>query len=82
MLHEKWLVALFTLFFTIAAAGQMSIKGVVVNDATGLPIVGSSVFISNSSKGTVSNNSGQFELNNIPPANMILLFPASATKQM
>ena len=39
----------------------MSIKGVVVNDATGLPIVGSSVFISNSSKGTVSNNSGQFE---------------------
>ena len=64
---KKWLVALFTLFFTIAAAGQMSIKGVVVNDATGLPIVGSSVFISNSSKGTVSNNSGQFELNNIPP---------------
>lgn len=46
---------------------QRTIKGRVVNEATGAAIPGSSVFISNSSKGTVTNSEGQFELQDIPP---------------
>lgn len=64
---KKWPVVFFALLLTIATQAQSSIKGVVVNDATGATIEGSSVFISNTSKGTVSNSNGQFELNNIPP---------------
>ena len=42
------------------------IKGKVINQSTGTPIAGSSVFISNTSKGTSTNNEGNFELNNVP----------------
>jgi hypothetical protein len=45
---------------------QRTIKGRVVNAASGEPIPGSSVFINNSSKGMVSDRQGQFELNDIP----------------
>lgn len=45
---------------------QRTIKGRVVNEATGAPIQGSSVFISNTSNGTITNSEGKFELNDVP----------------
>lgn len=56
---------LFSLLFFLDAAAQRTIKGRVVNDVTGAPISGSSVFISNTSKGTITDNAGQFELTDI-----------------
>lgn len=58
-------ISFFLLLFFDATA-QRTIKGRVVNDVTGVPIAGSSVFISSTSKGTVTDNAGNFELNDIP----------------
>ena len=50
---------------TFSQAGNF-IKGKVVNGETGLAISKASVFITNTSKGTVSTDAGEFELNNVP----------------
>jgi hypothetical protein len=50
----------------LSAPAQMLIKGRVVNAGTGEVIPGASVFISNSSKGTSTNSTGNFEINDIP----------------
>ena len=58
---------LFILLLTsFPAFSQRSIKGKVVNGITGEVLPGASVFISNTSKGTISNKQGYFELNDIP----------------
>jgi hypothetical protein len=57
---------LFFLLNCFSAFAQRTIKGKVVNNSNGEPLAGSSVFISNSSKGTVSDKQGYFELNDIP----------------
>lgn len=49
-----------------AAFSQRTIKGRVVNATNGEPLAGSSVFISNTSVGTITDNSGFFTLNNVP----------------
>ena len=61
--------AILFLFLSFSASiiAQQTIKGRVVNATTGTPIAGSSVFISNSSNGTTTNNLGQFELKDVPP---------------
>lgn len=56
-------ILLLSFFSTFS---QRTIKGKVVNNSNGEPLPGSSVFISNSSKGTVSDKQGYFELDNIP----------------
>ncbi len=58
-------ILLLTLLVFTASA-QRTIRGRVVNESTGVAITGSSVFISNTSKGTVTNSEGQFELNDVP----------------
>lgn len=58
---------LVLILLVVTADAQQTIRGRVVNEATGAAIPGSSVFISNSSKGTVTNSEGQFELQDIPP---------------
>lgn len=50
-----------------SAMAQQTIKGRVVNDANNTPVPGSSVFISNTSKGTTADKNGYFELDNVPP---------------
>jgi hypothetical protein len=62
----KSVPAIFFLLFTYTAFSQPVIKGKVINSADGLPIPGSSVFISNTSKGTTSDKNGYFELNDVP----------------
>lgn len=58
---------IFFILATTAGFSQRLIKGRVVNAATGDPVPGSSVFITNTSKGTTSNNAGIFELHDVPP---------------
>jgi len=43
-----------------------AIKGKIVNGETGVAIPNASVFITNTSKGTVSSGNGEFELVNVP----------------
>lgn len=57
---------LFVLFFYLSSSAQSSIKGIVVNETTGAPVTGSSVFISNSSIGTVTDSKGEFSIVNVP----------------
>src|SRR5262249_14498521 len=59
---------LLLLFFALGVHAQPSnyIKGKVVQIQTGAAISNASVFITNTSKGTVSNLSGEFELPNVP----------------
>lgn len=54
------------LFLSYSGNAQRLIKGIVVNEATGLAIPGSSIFITNTSKGTVSDASGHFLLTDVP----------------
>ncbi len=57
---------LFFILVTLTGYAQSIIKGRVVNATTGAGIPGSSIFISNTSKGTVSDGSGFFQLDNVP----------------
>jgi CarboxypepD_reg-like domain len=63
-------IALLLLYLLIAitAMAQSSnfIKGKVVQGRTGLPVLNASVFITNTSKGTTTGNSGAFLLENVP----------------
>ncbi|MBS1935396.1 MAG: carboxypeptidase-like regulatory domain-containing protein, partial [Bacteroidetes bacterium] len=52
--------------FSVAQSSK-TIKGKVVNDADASPIANCSVFIDNTSKGTTTNASGEFELANFSP---------------
>lgn len=61
------LPAIFLLLLTgITAVAQHSIHGKVVNESTGAAIPGCSVFVTNTSRGTVSDNAGNFVLTDIP----------------
>ena len=55
------LLLLFTLL-TLSAWSQRSVKGMVKDAATNLPIAGASVFLNNTSVGTATNSNGEFEL--------------------
>ncbi len=63
---KKWPV-FFSLLLSFSAMGQRTIKGRVLNAVTGTAVSGSSVFITNTSKGTISDASGNFELSAVPP---------------
>ncbi|MEJ0105687.1 MAG: carboxypeptidase-like regulatory domain-containing protein [Bacteroidota bacterium] len=55
------------LFHFLSAFTQQTISGKIINADNGQAVAGASVFISNSSRGTVSNSSGDFLLSDIPP---------------
>lgn len=57
-----WLGFLFT---GVTATAQYSISGVVLNEATGKPLAGASVYINGSTIGTVTSDSGTYVLNRI-----------------
>ncbi|MFT4093583.1 MAG: carboxypeptidase-like regulatory domain-containing protein [Niabella sp.] len=52
---------------------QNTIKGFVTDATNKTPVAGSSVFITNTSFGTVSDQNGYFEINNLPPGNYELV---------
>ena len=60
---------MLTLALMLAASvvfAQHTLKGTVVDEATGAPVFGASVTIESINKGTAVNEEGRFELNNIP----------------
>ncbi|MBK5273399.1 MAG: carboxypeptidase-like regulatory domain-containing protein [Bacteroidia bacterium] len=63
---KKITTILLLLLITGYAFSQQTIKGRVVASFTGAPIQGCSVFINNTSKGTISDIDGRFQLNDIP----------------
>ena len=54
------------LVFNTSGQSLNYIKGKIINGVTGAAIANASVFITNSSKGTVSSSKGEFELNGVP----------------
>ncbi|MDP4262254.1 MAG: carboxypeptidase-like regulatory domain-containing protein [Bacteroidota bacterium] len=63
---KKVAVMVVLLMLSVGAFSQMTIKGRVITAASGAPVPGSSVFISNTSKGTTADKDGYFELTDIP----------------
>jgi len=68
MESKKYILAFLCCAACLTGTAQMKnmIRGRVVQGETGAAIPGASVFITNTSKGTVSDSSGSFELNNVP----------------
>src|ERR1700742_4641171 len=67
-----WLV-LFFLFFSIGAFSQSGIiTGIVTNAESKSPLARASVFLSNSSVGSATNEEGKFTLNGIRPGQYTL----------
>lgn len=67
------LFLLAILSFIGFAANAQSITGTIISEENKQPIAGANVYISNSSLGTISNNAGNFELNNLPKGNLTLV---------
>lgn len=64
---------LFSPLFFMACLAQVSISGKVVNDETGQPIAGASVYFNNTSIGTSSNSAGEFAFHSIDLLNTELI---------
>ena len=71
----KFLVILLLPLFSIPAIAQEknSIIGRILNGETNAPVPNASVFITNTSRGTITNSSGDFELRGIPNGNYDLV---------
>src|SRR5690349_16721394 len=65
----RYLLILLSILIASASQSQYVITGRVVQDKSREPIAGASVFISNSTKGTVSKADGSFELADVPTGN-------------
>ncbi len=63
----KWAALLVFAVLSISAGAQRTIRGRVINETNGAAVPGTSVFLSNTSKGTVSDGAGKFELTDVPP---------------
>ncbi len=73
-LNNALLLSTCLLLFFFHSFSQTSlIRGKVVSQANGAPISNCSVFINNSSRGTITNSVGEFELRNIPAGNHELI---------
>lgn len=59
-------ILLLILCCPIFLFAQQIIKGKVVNTSTGTALANCNVFINNTTRGTVTDNAGYFELNNVP----------------
>lgn len=62
----KALLFLITLFAAETLTAQLAITGRVINQNTTMPLAGASIFLNNTSIGTVVGADGQFSLTNIP----------------
>lgn len=58
----KALIVFFLLYFSAASPAQISIRGKVLDKVTGAAIANASVYINNTSAGTVSSSTGEFVL--------------------
>jgi CarboxypepD_reg-like domain len=66
MMHKAlFIVSCFILLASKSIAQSFSIKGKITDATTGKAVAGASVFLSNTSYGNISSNTGAFEINNI-----------------
>lgn len=63
----KPILTTLLLVLSIASIAQYRIQGKVLDDKTKKPLEGASVFLSNTTVGTVTNNKGEFQLNYTRP---------------
>ena len=68
----KYLITLFLLSWQTLLA-QQQISGVVLNGIDGSKLIAASVFINNSTKGTITNSEGQFTLSGLAETNFELV---------
>ena len=68
------LAALFFLFTTLHANNKSTISGTVIDATTGKPIFLVNVFLSYTSKGSITNYDGNYFINKIPPGAYTLVF--------
>ena len=71
-----WLICLCLLCPLLARAQYGSINGKIIRSDSRSPVARASVFLSNSSFGTVSNDNGNFTLNNLRPGQYTLVITA------
>lgn len=67
MLMEKIFFLLQLFFSPLLLCGQLFIKGKVTDDATQSPLKGASVYINNSTRGTNTDENGEFEIGPLEP---------------
>lgn len=71
---QRGLILVLSLVFCLSrTSAQELIRGKVVSAENGKPIAGASIFISNTSKGTVTDDKGEFTLYNIPTGKYVLV---------
>jgi hypothetical protein len=58
----KLVFFVLSVFFNVSILAQFTLKGILVNAGSDRAIAGASVFLSNTSVGTISNTNGEFEL--------------------
>lgn len=73
MTRTNFLLFILLTLCTLGASAQQMISGKVVSQETGKPVAGASVFISNTSKGTITDDKGNFVLYNIPVGRYIMV---------
>ena len=67
------LISLFTMSFYGFSQEEITVKGVVTEQNTGVPAIGATVLVKGTTTGTVTNIDGEYTLNNVP-SNAILEF--------
>ncbi len=78
--HKKTMLLLFSQFCALALLAQVNIRG-IVTDATGKGVPVVSVTIQNTTNGTVTNESGQFNLQaSLKPGTYVVQFSAVGYK--
>lgn len=77
MVIQRFLFILLFVAFSSIAYSQFNLKGKVVNAETGQPLPSISVYLNNTSIGTITNEKGEFAIGSIPPGKYKLI--ASST---
>ena len=68
-MNSKTSIVLFTIFFSILCAKNISITGYVKDAKNGNPLVGANVFIVGTSLGASATEDGKYKITNVKPGN-------------
>ncbi|NJC26031.1 SusC/RagA family TonB-linked outer membrane protein [Neolewinella antarctica] len=83
VLYPVRLFAVIALFLLTAAAlsGQQSATGTVVGE-DGLPLIGVSILVANSSSGTITDADGRYSLSTAPGAELVFSYTGYTTQRL